>query len=87
MVNDINSLSEFINVTFFGNTASYGIDEDDDTARYYHVVKAPVYQFAQEIVELKPVQHVTIVPNHYPEYTTQNPTQGFANLSVPPPKA
>lgn len=52
-VNDINSLYEYVNEIVLGNMPTASQDEDDDTGRYYHIVKVTSFCFSQNIISLK----------------------------------
>lgn len=84
--NDVNSLYEFIDEIVTGHTAAAPRDEDDDTGRFYHVVKIDNYCFTPCIMSLKRPELAGNRKTSFPKYKAVRLPSVFFDVSCPPPE-
>lgn len=85
-VGDINNLYEYIDELVFNQAPDNDTDEDDDTARYYHVQKTDSYCFQQTPAMAAPPFRIAITPAPS-TLLAAHTAAGFTMIQIPPPKA
>ena len=85
-INDINSLTEYINDVFLHNKNKSRHDEDDDNARYFHIVKLLDYSFFQQVIKIEPNQCDKEDQRSFPLINAEKPFSVFFDVVTPPPK-
>lgn len=83
---DINSLFEYVDQVVLGNKNDTPQDEDDDNARYFHLVKMNDYAFQQQVIELKKATPHTATKTNYPPYLEQKLSSLYFDIQSPPPE-
>lgn len=85
-VDDINSLTEYIDQVVLGNYDDTPEDEDDDNAFYLNVIKMDQYCFQQSIIEVStPFQSLPDKVN-YPSQIESKLSCTFFDVQSPPPE-
>lgn len=85
-VEDVNSLIDFLRVTFHKEKTHHNKkDSDDDNARYFHIVKLDRL-FYQPFFEVLKTGDTTGLHN-YPQLAESKPSAVFSETQSPPPKA
>jgi hypothetical protein len=85
-INDINSLTEYINDVILHRQSKSREDEDDDNARYFHIVRLPGVCLPQQaaISVAKPSNNRDL---NYSFYTNdKKPLNIFFDVVTPPPR-
>jgi hypothetical protein len=84
-INDINSVAEYIHDVILHHQNKPRPDEDDDNARYFHLVKTANYCFSQQvIIESDPGPGRD--KNTFPHISTTKLLPVFYDVVTPPPK-
>ncbi|MDP4263685.1 MAG: hypothetical protein Q8941_14250 [Bacteroidota bacterium] len=85
-INDINSLVEYVHDVILHQKGKPRPDEDDDNARYYHLVKAFDSSFSQQVIAS---EHNPVNPkdkDRFPGLSTGQPDPVFYDVVTPPPE-
>jgi len=86
LIDDINSLTGYVDQVVFGHKHSSPNDEDDDSARYFQVTNIDNYNFQQQIIEsIKP----NIIPGSekkYPSHIERKISPVYFEIQSPPPE-
>ncbi|MER3470127.1 MAG: hypothetical protein C4330_02055 [Chitinophagaceae bacterium] len=85
-IEDINSLTEYVDVVLFGNKHKHKADDDDDCARFFHSIKID-YFFKQQLVATKNVDKEIGAKKVYPVYSIGKPSSAYTEIQTPPPEA
>lgn len=85
-LDDINSLIGLIDQEILGDLHSSPQDEDDDHARYFHIVKIDEYSFHQQVIEVKKPSIASKNKLIYPPYLEQSLASIFFDITSPPPE-
>jgi hypothetical protein len=84
-VEDINSLTEYVDVILFGNKHHHKADDDDDCARFFHSVKVD-YFFQQPVVVARNLSKEIAQNKIYPIYNAEKPSSAYTEILTPPPE-
>ncbi len=87
MVDEINSVCEYIDEVLLGDKDDTPEDEDDDEPHFYQVVKTETYYYQQSSTELKTVFEASALKTSYPNYSEDSPLTLSYDIVGPPPKA
>jgi hypothetical protein len=85
-VNDINSLVEYVNDILLDHKGPSRPDEDDDNARYFHIIKAFDFSISQQVVVKNPGWLNATEQQHFPGINSGKPVPAFYDVVTPPPK-
>ena len=86
-VDDINSVSEYINQIVLGNEDKTPEDEDSDNGQNFHVVKIADYHFTQQFISIDQLPFEEIKQHDFSEFKLSiTPSPSF-DILTPPPEA
>ena len=84
-IDDINSVSEYIDQIVLGHVDKTPEDEDNDNGQNFHVVKVADYHFTQQYVAIAQLPFTEIKKHEFSEYRiTSIPSPSFDILTPPP---
>jgi hypothetical protein len=86
-INDINSLTEYINDVILHRQSKSRDDEDDDNARYFHLVKLASYSLSPQSVTVSASKPPSANGKKtLPDNTNQKLLSVFYDVVTPPPR-
>jgi hypothetical protein len=85
-VDDINSLTEYIDQIVLGNKDDTPEDEDDDNGFYLNIVKVDQYCFQQFVIELDAAVEIRQNKTKYPPRLENKLPAIFFEIQSPPPE-
>ena len=85
-INDINSLAEYIHDIILHHQNKSRDDEDDDNARYFHLVKLADYSFTQQIAISGTKPDGIKAKQDFPYIKAQKLLSVFYDVVTPPPR-
>ena len=86
-INDINSLVEYVHDIILHHQDQPRDDEDDDNARYYHIVKLASYSLSPQVVILSGSRAGDSRDKKtFPHYNDQKLHSVFFDVVTPPPR-
>ena len=83
-IEDINSLTEYVDVVFFGKEHKHKADDDDDCARFFHSIRID-YFFHQPICIARKVS-ASDRQADFPVYNAGKPSSAYTEIQTPPPE-
>lgn len=86
-VDDINTVTEFIDQVVLGNKDGTPEDEDDDNGQNFHLAKAVEYQCPQFVVTLLPKPFTEIWIKRPFNRSSPRIHSVYFDLKTPPPRA
>lgn len=86
-INDINSLTEYINDIVLHHRNTPRSDEDDNNARYFHLIKLTGYFFSQPVTVSGSKPADVKSKTTFPYINTQKLLSVFYDVVTPPPKS
>lgn len=86
IIDDINSLAGYIDQVVLGHKHSSPNDEDDDSARYFHVPSVDAYNFQQQIIESIQSNFTPDSETKYPSPIERKIPSVFFEVQSPPPE-
>lgn len=84
-INDINTLSEFVDQVVLGHTSKKPTDEDDDNGQNFHVAKTIQY-FLPQYINLSEENFSEKSKIVFAPYIPAKANLVFLDISIPPPK-
>lgn len=85
-VNDINTLAQYISDVLLNHKNKSRPDEDDDNARYFHIVKLNGHSFNKQVIESEQKDYSIIQKLTFPHYNTRIPISIVFDVVTPPPR-
>ena len=85
-INDVNSLVEYINDVLLDNNGKSRPDEDDDTARYFHLNKLNVFSSVKPVIESEHSSGGVKSKETFPPYNSRKLLSVFFDVVTPPPR-
>ena len=85
-ISDINSVAEYVNDIVLHNQNKSRDDEDDDNARYFHLVKLADYSFNNRVILSVSKTIETERENTFPCMNDQDLHSVFYDVVTPPPR-
>jgi hypothetical protein len=85
-INDINSLTQYIDDVILGHNNKPRPDEDDDNARYFHIVKLNGYSFSKQVILSEQKTCIIKTKKTFPLYSAQKLNPVFYDVVTPPPR-
>ena len=86
VIDDINSLTGYIDQAVFGHKHSSPQDEDDDNARYFQLVNIDGYNFQQQIIESIEGHFILSNKVTYPSTIETKICTVHGDITTPPPR-
>lgn len=87
VVDDINSVTEYIDQVVLGNTDTTPEDEDNDDGQNFHCVKTVEYNYDRHSVLIAPVFFIEKKQTEFPDYQTPSILAPSMDIATPPPDA
>lgn len=84
-IDDINTVTEYINQVVLGNKDTTPEDEDNDDGQNLHVSKTIEYSYDRQCILLEPLSFVEIKRPEFPSYITPGTTTPSFEITTPPP--
>ncbi|MGZ3847161.1 MAG: hypothetical protein ACXVLT_09290 [Flavisolibacter sp.] len=85
-IDDINSLTGYIDQTILGHKHSSPQDEDDDNARYFQLIDVNGYNFQQQIIESIQGHFIPANKTRYPSTIEKKICTVHRDITTPPPR-
>ncbi len=86
MVDEINSVYEYIDEVLLGDKDDTPEDEDDDEPDFYQLVRSEIYYFQELTIVLKPFLGDSMNKIMYPNYTQDMLLSLSYDIVAPPPE-
>ena len=85
-INDINSLVEYVNDVLLDHKSPSRPDEDDDNARYFHIIKASDFSISQQVAMGDTDWLNEKDQQRFPCINSGKPIPAFYDIVTPPPE-
>jgi hypothetical protein len=85
-INDINSVADYINDVLLNNGDHKRQDNDDDNARYFHIVRVLSYCFNPQIFMTGSDRQFENNKSTFTNSSTSKPLPVYYDVVTPPPK-
>lgn len=84
-IDDINSVTEYIDQVILGNEDDTPEDEDNDNGQQFHLTKQIDIKYTQVVTEIESPVAVELKKINYAEFINNTIVSPFFEIPVPPP--